>query len=79
GAVAFAATAPDALEALATAPAATLLIDDTTMRGWDDHLSAIASLAAASPQATIALLGPALEPVERASLARAGITRFVAK
>ena len=79
GAVVFAATAADALEALATAPAATLLIDDATMRGWDDHLSAIASLAAASPVGTIALLGPALDPVERASLAKAGITRFVAK
>jgi signal transduction histidine kinase/CheY-like chemotaxis protein len=79
GTVSFASSAAEAIEFLAQRAAATILIDDPTLRSADDHLVAAATIAAASRGAVIALLGQPLDAEERAELATAGITRFIAK
>jgi signal transduction histidine kinase len=79
GTVSFASSATEAIEFLAQRAAATILIDDSTLRSADDHLDAAATIAAASRGAVIALLGQPLDAEERAEFETAGITRFITK
>lgn len=79
GTVTFAGSVEEALEQLVAIRPATLLVDDATLRATPDHVAAARSVADAARGAAIALLGPPLEPGERDSLLRAGVTRIITK
>ncbi|WP_211275687.1 ATP-binding response regulator [Sphingomonas mucosissima] len=79
GAVSFATTADEALEAVAAQQPATLLLDDATLRASEDPAAVVRALAQATPAARIALLGPPLEVLEQARLRDAGVSRFISK
>lgn len=79
GAVSFAPTMEEALEAVTAQQPATLLLDDATLRTSEDPVAAVRALAQAVPAARIALLGPPLAALEQARLLDAGVTRFITK
>lgn len=79
GPVSFAGGMVEALDKVASAQPATMLIDDATLRANDDPLAAIRALADTAPAAHIALLGPALERGEQIRLGGAGIKSFITK
>ncbi|WP_179187132.1 ATP-binding protein [Sphingomonas sp. TZW2008] len=79
GSVTFAATKVEIDDALRVATPRTILFDDATLRAGADPAALVADVAAQYPRTTLVLLGPALDGDERATLAAAGIDRFIAR
>ncbi|WP_125944302.1 ATP-binding protein [Sphingomonas sp. ABOLG] len=79
GAVAFAASASEAIEILCDRQPAIVLIDHATLQAVENAAAAVEEIAAAAPHARISLLGPAMVEEEQSALAESGVSQFIVK
>lgn len=79
GEVVFAGTIDEALARLSEGGIDRVLIDDATLRSWDDTYAGLTTIAVQSGAAEVTLLWPASAEADRDTLLATGIDRIVAK